>query len=85
MIQQQGPTGQAIQQIRRLTAAAAAAEQIGAIRPQQGAIEAHHQLVPRRRTEMHQGGDVVLLQPRFTADQYRPGLASGRRGLDGAI
>ena len=34
---------------------------------------------------MHQGGDVVLLQPRFTADQHRPGLARGRRGLDGAI
>ena len=82
LVDQQGaPTQQLQQRSLPLTGTAIAAgsrtEQVGAIRPEQGPIEPQHQLVTGHRTEMNQGGEVVLFQARLTADQNRSGLGIG--------
>ena len=80
LIDQQGASAQTVQQWHLLSGAAA--EQIGAVGPQQGAVEPDHQLLAVRRAEMDQRGDVVLLQAWFAADQHGPALGIQRGVAD---
>ena len=57
-------------------------EQLGTIGAEQGAIEAHQQLLACRRAVVDQGGDVVLLQAGLPADQHRRTAGIGGGGAD---
>ncbi len=71
LVDQQGAASEQLQQ-RSLRRVGHSAEQIGAVRPQQGTIELQHQLVASGGAEVDQGRQVVLLQAGLSTDQHRP-------------
>ena len=52
-------------------------EQLGAIGTQQGAIEAHQQLLAGRGAVVDQGGNIVFFQAGLAADQHRRAAGIG--------
>jgi hypothetical protein len=75
LVDQQRSPSQQLQQQRTVVVAA---EQLAAIGPQQRPVKAQHQLLAISRTEMDQGGQVVLLQTGLTADQHGAALGVSR-------